>query len=334
MRWLVTGGCGFIGGHVVRQLVSQQSAGNVYVMDARTRAATQAKQVRDWLGDNLLHGSVTSPDDVRRAVGESHPDVVLHLAAQSHVDSSLRDPNEAMLTNAYGTQVVATACAQRGIPLVYCSTDEVYGPAQMRNDVPVPYCEGAAMHPSSPYSAGKAAGEHSVRAMGISAGLRYAITRGCNAFGSGQLAEKLVPIACALLQRGEPVPLHGGGAQLRQWVSVTEFADALVFIADGLQGGDLMAGQTYNIAGPRVCSVRELVLALAAVAGVPAERAIRSTVERPGQDAAYCIDGALLSMFGWRARTDILDTDNLRAMLASYAAETRVHLAPYTEQSL
>lgn len=330
MRTLVTGGAGFIGQHVVHQLARQYGSATVHVLDARTRAATGWHAVDGTLGPQLWLGDVCSADEVRVAIADAQPDVVLHLAAQSHVDRSLQQPGEAMMVNGYGTQVVATACALADVPMVYCSTDEVYGPAMMLGRVPTAFSENARLLPSSPYSAGKAAGEHAVHAMGVSAGLRYAITRGCNAWGEGQLGEKLVPIACALLQAGQPVPLHGGGTQLRQWVAATEFADALCTVAKWLVDGDVASGAVLNIAGPRLCSVRDVVLALAAELGVPEHEALRYSADRPGQDSAYCVDGTRLRDLGWEARADLLDRTNLRKLLRAYRGAV-VELAPYVE---
>lgn len=330
MRTLVTGGAGFIGQHVVQQLARQHGSATVHVLDARTRAATGWTLVQGTIGDHLYLGDVCNPAEVHRAIEKSQPDVVLHLAAQSHVDRSLVNPNEAMLVNGYGTQVVAEACARSSTPLVYCSTDEVYGPATVFGRTPKSFDEVARLQPSSPYSAGKAAGEHAVHAMGTSAGLRYAITRGCNAWGIGQLGEKLIPIACARLNAGLPVPLHGGGNQLRQWVAATEFADALCTVAGWLADGDLSSGTVMNIAGPRICSVRDLVLALAAEAGVDPDEACVYATDRPGQDAAYCVDGARLRDLGWSASADLLDPKSLRTLLNAYR-NAPVTLAHYLE---
>lgn len=330
MRTLVTGGAGFIGQHVVHQLARQHGSATVHVLDARTLAATGWSLVRGIIGDHLQTGDVCNITDVQRAIQKSQPDVVLHLAAQSHVDRSLANPNEAMLVNGYGTQVVAEACAKASVPMVYCSTDEVYGPATVFGRTPKSFDEQSRLQPSSPYSAGKAAGEHAVQAMGTSAGLRYAITRGCNAWGIGQLGEKLIPIACARLNAGLPVPLHGGGGQLRQWVAATEFADALCTVAGWLVDGDLSNGTVMNIGGPRICSVRELVLALAVEAGVDPDDAVVYATDRPGQDAAYCVDSNLLRDLGWSASADLLDPKSLRSLLDAYR-NAPITLAHYLE---
>jgi len=319
MNVLVTGGCGFIGQELVQQLVDRYGASAVWVLDDRTRAATGWYRVQE-LGVRLERGTVQDAELVHRMLQLQVPDVVIHCAAQSHVDFSLQEPSATWMANAIGTQVVAEACTVWGVPLVYCSTDEVYGSTPVDEDGKTKQVrEDAPLNPSSPYSASKAAGEHAVRAMGHSAGLQYAITRGSNAWGPHQLGEKLVPLACALLQQGSAVPLHGGGHQLRQWVHVAEFADALHTVASALTVGK-GAGQTFNIAGPELLSVRELVLALAAQAGVPEEKAVWSSEDRPGQDEAYHVSGgAMHRTLGWRARRKISSKAEMKALLEHYA---------------
>lgn len=318
MRWLVTGGAGFIGQQLVAQLVS--TGQHVRVLDLRTRAATGWHRVEHLLGERLRLGDVCNPQHVEDALhAEGLPDVVVHVAAQSHVDVSLQAPVETWQANAVGTQVVASCCALWGVPLLLCSTDEVYGTTPLDDlGQPVAVTEDAPLAPSSPYSASKAAAELAVRAMGHSAGLRYAITRGSNAFGPWQLAEKLVPIACAILQSGGAVPLHGGGEQLRQWVHVADFAEALRVAAQALVEGQ-HAGACWNIAGPEVHSVAEVVQLLAAQLGLDAERCSWSSSDRPGQDHRYVVSGeAMAADLGWRATRRLSDPAELQALLQHY----------------
>jgi len=288
-RVLVTGAAGFIGAELIDQLVARCGATGLWALDLGTGAAINWGRVSAQLGTQLVHGDVCDGRVVRRLIERAQPDVVLHLAAQSHVDASLTDPTGTMHTNAVGTQVIAHACADAGVPVVYCSTDEVYGDAWEASGHLRPRVERDELAPSSPYSAGKAAGEMAVRAAARSMGLRYSITRGCNAFGPGQTGDKLIPIACELLQNGEPVPLHGGGGQIRQWAHVSDFAACLVDVAAALVRGN--QSTTYNIAGPTSCTVRELVEALAARAGIDPAASWVEVTDRPGQDLAYAVSG-------------------------------------------
>jgi dTDP-glucose 4,6-dehydratase len=334
VKLLVTGGCGFIGQHLVELALELKH--EVWVIDSKTRAATGWDKVSLQIGEGLILGDICESSKVVDAIYESRPDVVMHLAAQSHVDDSLDDPAQTMRVNAMGTQVVAAKCAEFGIPMVYCSTDEVYGDSLIYKDNKVEVIErteGDPLHPSSPYSAGKAAGEMAVRAMGRSFGLRYVITRGCNAWGDSQYQEKLVPIACRLLNHNKTVPLHGGGAQIRQWIHVSEFAERLLACAEGLHDGRV-DGDTFNIAGPTRCTVKRLVTAIAQVAGVENSRAMATANERPGQDMAYALSGEKLDKWAGLESPvrDILDEAEIKGLLDHYV-DSEVRLAGFVNKT-
>lgn len=287
----VTGGAGFIGSHLIGMLEFPDAA-RPWVYDARTYAASAWDDVHEVVGERLIQGDVRDPASLADALDVARPSVVYHLAAESHVDRSLEEPDLAFAVNALGTMVVARLCAERDIPLVYCSTDEVYGDLHA-----TVWADGGAVehqtpvNPSSPYSAGKAAGEDAVRAVARSYGLRAVITRGSNAYGPGQYPEKLVPILCRCLTAGQTVPLHGGGEQVRQWVHVEEFARVLV--AAGRHAEDMPhtgVVPVFNIAGPQVLSVRQLAAMVARTAGTdPA--LLRPSADRPGQDRVYRVSG-------------------------------------------
>lgn len=291
MKAVVTGGAGFIGHHLVSMLVEQGV--DVVVFDKRTYAATKWDFVCSLIGDrNVLQADVCDYDGMSLLLGEVNPDIVFHLAAESHVDRSLVEPGLAMFVNAVGTQNIAEICARQKIPLLYCSTDEVYGDLFGTKYERLGAPTNAPLNPSSPYSAGKAAGEMAVRAVARSFGLKAAITRGCNAWGEGQYPEKLVPIACRMISNGKPVPLHGGGEQIRQWVHVTEFAETLIEVGQMLlkssnQTTDVL---TVNIWGPDRISVKELVEAIADIHGTIATDSWVAVSDRPGQDKSYGLD--------------------------------------------
>ena len=328
MRILITGCAGFVGSEVIRQLDRADGARFVWGLDLGTPASVNWGEVDRILGPRLVHGDCTNDAIVRRLIARSKPDVVLHLAAQSHVDESLSDPTGTMLTNAVGTQVVAHACADLSVPMVYCSTDEVYGDAWESDGNIRPRVETDALLPSSPYSAGKAAGEMAVRAAARSMGLKYVITRGCNAFGPGQSGDKLVPIVCELLQSGEKIPLHGGGEQIRQWIHVSEFAGMLLSVASALVSGRV-ENETFNLAGPRSCSVRDLASVFARVCD-RFDEFCEVVEDRPGQDRAYSIDGSRLrSVLGDEAKKDIFSLSEILFLLDSYVGKKSASPAFY-----
>lgn len=317
MRILVTGGCGFIGHHTVRELLDLGH--EVHVLDSRDVTAINWTRVESWIGANLHLGDVRSSVTVNDLFRAYRFDLVLHLAAQSHVDRSIADPVGTVDTNVVGTQVIVNACVRYNVPLVYCSTDEVYGDA-LDTGAMVVHHEGYRLNPSSPYSAGKAGGEFVVTAAGRTHGLKYAITRGTNAWGPGQYGEKLIPIIVHRLSHGHPVPLHGGGLQVRQWVAVEEFAHALATIGRVLADGyEPVQSQVYNIAGPVIYSVKDLVLSFAKVLGVEQSRAFIEVKDRPGQDKAYCVCGrALEDALGITPKRVITDELELTRLVTYY----------------
>lgn len=321
-RVLVTGAHGFIGYHVCALL---SAAGATFsVLDARTRAAVNADLVRDLPGlDREVVGEAERAGPWRDL--EDYPaDLVLHLAAESHVDASIEAPVRTVEANAVGTARAADAALRRRAVLLYCSTDEVYGDATGEPWEETGAPEETPLRPSSPYSAGKAAGEHVVTSYARTYGLCAAITRGSNAFGPRQLGEKLVPIVCRTLLRGGAVPLHDGGVQIRQWVHVEEFAEALLLAAAARVGnataGVLLPGRevpVYNIAGPERLSVRDLVSAFGG--RLPGAPPGESAGMRPGQDMSYSVSGSRMrSDLGYLPRRRISDPVEIDALLRHY----------------
>lgn len=323
MRAAISGCSGFVGSHLVDAL--SKRGWDLQGIDLRTKAAVNWDRVEDVMNGQLRWGCVTK-SELWEAM--PRPDIVFHLAAQSHVDASLVYPAETMRVNGVGTQVAASYCARHRIPLVYCSTDEVYGDvAGGRWEIEGADEKDTPILPSSPYSAGKAAGEHAVFAACRTWGLKAAITRGCNAWGTRQAPEKLVPIACRLLQQGKVVPAHGGGRQVRQWIAVEDFAEHLVRVGDFLVNEETRFWPlVLNIAGPQRLSVTELLESIAAAAGwkVPSE-GWTAAEERPGQDMAYHVSPWKFDeMFGFRSTRRL--TAELPRLLEHYSPDGEVWL--------
>ncbi len=320
---VVTGAAGFIGQHLVARLRAEDIG--VVGYDARTRSATGWDACKE-AGAKMVLGDVVDGPTFNRMLSWANPAVVYHLAAESHVCASLEAPSASFRTNAEGTNAVALACAKRGIPLLYVSTDEVYG------DVVgiAPRVETSPLYPSSPYSAGKAAGEMAVHAVARSFGLVAGIVRPSNAWGPGQYPEKLVPIACRLLQQGRPVPLHGGGEQVRQWIQVNELADGIYRAGWRLIGRSGNEVEVHNLAGAVLATVRQVVERIALVAGVDPAGATQVVPDRPGQDLRYDASGwRAFTSLGFCPERSILDERELQALLAAYPPNGEVKLARY-----
>lgn len=329
MKVLVTGGAGFIGTRLVELLHS--NGAEVWVFDAKDRVSLGWEHCQKLLTKRrVVRGRVENMPAVQRMFKKANFDLCFHLAAQSHVDMSIADPSATIEVNSIGTYNIAIECSRQNIPLLYCSTDEVYGDTAGRKRASK---ETDVLNPSSPYSASKAAGELLVRSVSRTFGLTYAITRGTNAFGSNQYPEKLVPIACKKLKNGEKVPLHGDGLQVRQWIHVDEFAEFMSMVGLGLISKDRRSvGQTYNIAGPVKVPVVSLVEKIAEYMGIEPDDAHERVPDRPGGDREYSVDGTkAYRKFGFQAKRRITDPVELEKLVDSYSADADYEVAIYGE---
>jgi dTDP-glucose 4,6-dehydratase len=304
MRWLITGGCGFIGSAVVRRLLGVDPP-----VDGGIDAPVERLVLLDLLSyagrlDNLgeaqddprlrfVRGDVADSGLVRRLLAEHRPDLILHLAAESHVDRSLVGSAPFLHTNVQGTQVLIEAwLAYGGGRFVQFSTDEVYGDlaASERSH------EDSPLLPSSPYAASKAAGDMLVRAAVRSWGLDAVITRSSNNLGPRQHPEKLIPRMIARALHGQELPVYGSGGNLRDWIWVHDNAEALLRAA--LLGG---CGRVYNLGAGQERSNLQVVHGLLERLGA-SPSLIRHVADRPGHDQRYalCSDRAAAEL-GWRA---------------------------------
>jgi dTDP-glucose 4,6-dehydratase len=282
--WLVTGGCGFIGSNFIRLLLRERPESRVVNLDALTYAGN-AENVADLDGDpryRFVHGSITDPRAVDRAIGDG-ADWIVHFAAESHVDRSLRDAGVFLQTNVLGTQILVEA-ARRLRPRRYLqvSTDEVYGSLGETGL----FTEESPLRPSSPYSASKAAADLLVRAAVHTFGLPAVITRGSNTYGPYQFPEKLIPLFLTDAMEGRPLPIYGEGTNVRDWIYVEDHARGILAAAE--RGRD---GSVYNIGGGQERTNLAVARAILAVAGAP-DSLLARVPDRPGHDFRYALDTA------------------------------------------
>ncbi|WP_321348205.1 dTDP-glucose 4,6-dehydratase [Halopseudomonas oceani] len=313
-KLLITGGAGFIGSAVVRTLLAS-TAHQVLNVDKLTYAgnlnslpgATESPRYR------FAQQDITDQAAMSLLLQEFQPDIVMHLAAESHVDRSIDGPNEFIQTNIVGTYNLLEACRgywqglsqehQARFRFHHVSTDEVYGDLEGDEDL---FRETTAYAPSSPYSASKAASDHLVRAWQRTFGLPTVITNCSNNYGPYHFPEKLIPHIILNALQGKPLPVYGDGAQVRDWLYVEDHARALIEVATR---GEV--GQTYNIGGHNEKRNIEVVETLCALLDelASAERPAQITSyrelitfvkDRPGHDRRYAIDASKIQReLGW-----------------------------------
>ena len=306
MKVLVTGGAGFIGSAVVRQAIA---AGHEVVnLDALTYAACLANvaSVADHPNYVFVHVDICDASAVQSTFDAHAPDVVMHLAAESHVDRSIDGPGAFIETNVTGTYNMLQAARSywnaKGRPerfrFHHISTDEVYGTL---GDTGL-FTEDTAYAPNSPYSASKAASDHLVRAWHETYGLPVVLSNCSNNYGPYHFPEKLIPVVILRALAGEPIPVYGKGENIRDWLYVEDHADALLTV---LQKGAL--GRSYNIGGENEVRNIDLVVMICTVLDrlnpgfAPYAQQITFVQDRPGHDLRYAIDPTRISTeLGWR----------------------------------
>ena len=312
MRLLVTGGAGFIGSAVVRLAVARGHT--VLNIDALTYAACMANlaPVADSPRHIFEHVDIRDRDTLDRVFAEHRPDKVMHLAAESHVDSSIDGPGAFMETNITGTYNLLEAARSywsgphgpEGFRFHHISTDEVYGSLGPTGQ----FHEEAPYDPRSPYAASKAASDHLVRAWFHTYGLPVVLSNCSNNYGPYHFPEKLIPVIILNALAGKPLPIYGDGSNVRDWLYVEDHADALLLI---LERGEI--GRSYNIGGENELSNLELVETLCAILDRKRPRTAGSyrelitfVADRPGHDARYAIDARRLrTELGWRHSVSI-----------------------------
>jgi len=299
MRMLVTGGAGFIGANFVHQTLREHPEHSVTVLDALTYAGNEAS-LAPVRGDiEFVHGSVADGELVDRLVARH--DVVVHFAAESHNDNSLRDPSPFLQTNLVGTFTILEAVRRHGVRLHHISTDEVYG--DLKLDDHDKFTHETPYNPSSPYSATKAGSDLLVRAWVRSFGIHATLSNCSNNYGPYQHVEKFIPRQITNVLAGLRPKLYGAGENVRDWIHVDDHNAAVHLI---LEKG--RSGETYLIGADGEKDNREVLALILELTGQPAD-AFDFVTDRAGHDLRYAIDATRLrNELGWAPRyTDFRD---------------------------
>ncbi|MEX0969621.1 MAG: dTDP-glucose 4,6-dehydratase [Paracoccaceae bacterium] len=304
MKVLVTGGSGFIGAALIRYLIAETGV-EVVNLDALTYAATPealglAASSQRY---SFEHANICDRNALDRIFETHQPDLIMHLAAESHVDRSIDGPETFIETNITGTMRLLEAVRRHNschTRFHHVSTDEVFGSLQA--DDPA-FTESTPYAPRSPYSASKAASDHLVRAWGETFGLNYVMSNCSNNYGPWQYPEKLIPVLIAHACAGKPMPIYGTGQNIRDWLHVNDHAAALWKIAS--QGA---TGESYNVGGRAERSNMQVAKAVCEALDLlrpdtaPHDRLITFVTDRPGHDARYAIDPLRIEReLGWHA---------------------------------
>jgi dTDP-glucose 4,6-dehydratase len=312
MRMLVTGGAGFIGANFIHYTLDRFPERMVTVLDALTYAGNQASlaPVRDRI--EFVRGSVADANLVDRLVRDH--DVVVHFAAESHNDNSLRAPWPFVETNIVGTYTVLEAVRRHGVRLHHISTDEVYGDLAL--DDPERFTSETPYNPSSPYSSTKAGSDLLVRAWVRSFGVEATISNCSNNYGPYQHIEKFIPRQITNVLAGLRPKLYGAGHNVRDWIHVDDHNAAVHLILDKGR-----IGETYLIGADGERSNRQVLADILELMGQPRD-AFDSVTDRAGHDLRYAIDAAKLrDELGWTPRyTDF--REGLAATIGWYRANT------------
>ena len=329
---LITGGAGFIGSHVVRLFVNKYPEYNIVNLDKLTYAGNLAnlKDVENKPNYTFVKADIADLDKMRRIITEHKIDSIIHLAAESHVDRSIKDPFTFARTNVMGTLALLQAAKEyweslpekyEGKLFYHISTDEVYGALELTHPegVPAPFTTKASSeddmaygtefflettkyNPHSPYSASKASSDHFVRAYHDTYGMPTLVTNCSNNYGPYQFPEKLIPLFINNIRHGKPLPVYGKGENVRDWLFVEDHARAIALI---FHKGKV--AETYNIGGfnewKNIDLIKVIIKTVDRLLGNPEGQSlglITYVTDRLGHDMRYAIDSRKLqSELGW-----------------------------------
>jgi len=310
---LVTGGAGFIGSNFILQRIQDESV-SIVNLDKLTYAGNlrNLDPVAEHKRYTFVHGDIADRALVRRLLQEHSPQAIVHFAAESHVDRSIRGPEDFIQTNINGTFALLEEARaywaglsgerKQGFRFLHVSTDEVYGSLGPADP---PFSETTQYAPNSPYAASKAASDHLVRAYHHTYGLPTLTTNCSNNYGPFQFPEKLIPLVILNARDGKPLPVYGDGKNVRDWLYVEDHCQAISIV---LQQGRI--GDTYNVGGWNekqnieiVQTICDLVDETAPRLKSPRRDLITFVKDRPGHDRRYAMNAGKIELeLGWKPK--------------------------------
>ena len=312
MKFLVTGGAGFIGSAFVRLLIESGRASEVVNLDKLTYAGN-LENLAEVSGDSryrFVHGDICDKSLVNALVEETRADVLVNFAAESHVDRSILSPEPVFETNLRGTLTLLEAARLHRVPrFLHVSTDEVYGSIEPPHEAD----ENYPLRASSPYSASKAGSDLLALSYFVTYRLPVTVTRASNNYGPYQFPEKLIPLMISNAIEDKPLPIYGDGMQVRDWLYVDDHCRAILAAIEHGKPGEI-----YNIGGSRALPNKEVVKKILAALGKP-DTLMQTVQDRPGHDRRYALSSEkLMRETGWKAEKPF--EEGLRATIDWYRA--------------
>lgn len=295
MKFLVTGGAGFIGSAFIRLVLGSGLAKRLINFDKLTYAGNleNLTAIANDTRYRFAHGDICDISLVTQVMEEERPDVIVHFAAESHVDRSIHDPTPVFETNLRGTLTLLEAARRLQIArFLHVSTDEVYGSIALPHEADESY----PLRASSPYSASKAGSDLLALSYFVTYKLPVIVTRASNNYGPYQFPEKLIPLMISNAMENLPLPIYGDGMQVRDWLYVEDHCRAILAVIEKGRTGEI-----YNIGGSRALPNLDVVKMILDAVGRP-HSLMQTVVDRPGHDRRYALSSEkVMSETGWKA---------------------------------
>ena len=292
-RILVTGGCGFIGSQFVRDTF-QQDDDEISVVDKITYAGDD-KRIEGYGG--YLNIDICNLNDLENVFREIKPDIVVHFAAETHVDRSIKDSRVFLDTNVIGTHNLLELIRRSEKRLIYISTDEVYGEIKEGK-----FTEESPLKPNNPYSVSKAAADMLVQSYIRTFNIQANIIRPCNNYGIWQYPEKLIPVVVNKALNNKKIPIYGQGLQIREWLNIKDTVKAIKLIIEKAPNGEI-----YNVGSGHEEKNIDIVMEILNVLDNSFSHEIEFIKDRLGHDFRYCLDTTKINNLGWKPEVKFLD---------------------------